>query len=252
MKQPLHTTIAVDTLEFGEFSVEEKLRIVISVKDFKAVVAHASISNTMVKALYSRPSNPMELTYSDGGVFSEFIFMTIGESRSASATPAPNASRAGSKRPASRQALESHPDPKRTATSMPPPPMSVAPSINRGSSKPKPPRSSPPPPQPTFQSQSLFIPEGDDDEKWNPVNFDEDDDEMLLWDVGGEKVRQLGGLTENYANCQKNAAPQAAMETKHNGDDRATPLPCDSDLPPTQRIAPTQRVSQVRMLLLWC
>ena len=103
LKQPLHTTIAVDTLEFGEFSVEEKLHIVISVKDFKAIVAHSGISNTMVKALYSHPASPMQLSYSEDGILSEFILMTIGDSRGASATPAPKATRANSKRPASRQ-----------------------------------------------------------------------------------------------------------------------------------------------------
>lgn len=190
LKQPLHTTIAVDALEFGEFAVEEKLHIIISVKDFKAMVAHAGITNTMVTALYSRPSSPMQLTYSDEGVISEFILMTIGESRGSSATPAPNAAR-GSKRPASRQLLESTSSPKRTAASMPAPPMSAAPSISRETTRSRVPRPSPPPPQPGLQSQSLFLPEADDDRKWDPQNFDEEEDEMLLWDTGGEKVRLM-------------------------------------------------------------
>jgi len=88
-KATLHTTIAVDTLEFGEFVVEEKLHIIISVKDFKSIIAHAGMANTMVKALYSRPTSPMQLTYNEDGILSEFILMTIGESRAASATPAP-------------------------------------------------------------------------------------------------------------------------------------------------------------------
>jgi cell cycle checkpoint control protein RAD9A len=54
-------------LEFEEFAVEEKLHIVISVKDFKSIVAHAGTTNTTVKALYSLPSSPMQLTYSDEG-----------------------------------------------------------------------------------------------------------------------------------------------------------------------------------------
>src|SRR3954470_7613862 len=106
LKQPLHTTIAVDTLEFGEFAVEEKLHIVINVKDFKSIVAHAGTVNTSVRALYSRPSSPMQLTYSDDGLLSEFILMTVGDPRGALATPMPNAARATSKRPASRQPLE--------------------------------------------------------------------------------------------------------------------------------------------------
>lgn len=197
LKQPLHTTIAVDTLEFGEFAVEEKLHIIISVKDFKAMVAHAGITNTMVKALYSRPSSPMQLTYSDEGVVSEFILMTIGESRGSSVTPAPNAARVGSKRPAARQPLEATSSPKITAASMPPPPMSAAPSITRETTRSRVPRPSPPPPQPSIQSQSLFLPEADDDQKWDPQNFDEEEDEMLLWDTGGEKVRFLDYLRDS-------------------------------------------------------
>jgi cell cycle checkpoint control protein RAD9A len=187
LKQPLHTTIAVDTMEFGEFTVEEKLHIVISVKDFKAIISHAGIMNTMVKALYSKPSNPMQLTYSDEGMLSEFILMTIGESRDASATPAPSGSRAASKRPASRQPLEATPSSKRAATSEMPPPQ-IIPAHNREASRAKVSRPSPPPPEPSAQSQSLFMPQGDDDQQWDPQNFDDDEDDMLLWDKAGDEV----------------------------------------------------------------
>lgn len=178
----------MDTLEFGEFSVEEKLHIVISVKDFKAIVAHAGISNTMVKALYSHPASPMQFSYSEDGILSEFILMTIGDSRGASAIPAPNASRANSKRPASRQPLEATSSSKRAATSMPPPPTSAAPSLAREATRAL--RPSPTPPQPSVQSQSLFLPQDDDDRQWDPSNYD-DDDEMLMWDKPDEKVEVL-------------------------------------------------------------
>jgi cell cycle checkpoint control protein RAD9A len=182
LKQPLHTTIAIDTLEFAEFSVEEQLHIVISVKDFKSIITHAGITNTIVKALYSRPSCPMQLTYSDEGMVTEFILMTIGEVRGASQTPVPNASRAGSKRPASRQALEATSSSKRNATSEMPPPASAAPSRGREAAKNQISRPSPPPPQPSIHSNELFMSPGeDDDHRWDPLN-EEDDDAMLLWD----------------------------------------------------------------------
>jgi cell cycle checkpoint control protein RAD9A len=180
----------VDTLEFGEFVVEEKLHIVISVKDFKSIIAHAGIGNTMVKALYSRPTSPMQLTYSEDGILSEFILMTIGESRGASATPAPNASRANSKRPALRQPLEATASFKRAATSMPPPPTTAAPSLSREPTRARVSRPSPPPPQPSLQSEALFVTDAEDDRRWDPTNFDEEEDEMLLWDTPGDKVRR--------------------------------------------------------------
>jgi len=179
----------VDTLEFGEFVVEEKLHIVISVKDFKSIIAHAGITNTMVKALYSHPTSPMQLTYGEDGILSEFILMTIGESRAASATPAPNRSGANSKRPASRQPLEATPSSKRAAFSMPPPPPTTAgPSQVRDPARGRASRPSPPPPQPSLQSDALFVTEAEDDRRWDPTNFDEDEDEMLLWDTPGDKV----------------------------------------------------------------
>jgi cell cycle checkpoint control protein RAD9A len=189
LKQPLHTTIAIDTLEFGEFVVEEKLHIVISVKDFKSIIAHAGITNTIVKALYSHPSSPMQITYSDEGVMCEFILMTIGESRGSSATPAPNTSRTASKRPASRQLPGATPSSRRVASStMPPPPIATVASVSREAAKAKSTRPPPAPPQPSLPpSQALFHPE-DEDRRWDPVNYDEEDDEMLLWDAGEDNV----------------------------------------------------------------
>jgi cell cycle checkpoint control protein RAD9A len=196
LKQPLHTTIAIDTLEFGEFSVEEKLHIVISVKDFKSIISHAGTINTTVRALYSHPSSPMQLTYSDEGIVSEFILMTTGESRGASAAPTV---RAGSKRPASRPPLEATPSSKRPANpEMRPPSASAAPSINREvTARGKVSRPSPPPPQPSIQTDALFFPEADDDRRWDPVNFDEEEDEMLLWDAGGNSVCRAYRFQDN-------------------------------------------------------
>lgn len=191
LKQPLHTTIAVDTMEFGEFAVEEKLHIVISVKDFKSIIAHAGTINTVVKALYSHPSSPMQLTYSDDGVLSEFILMTTGESRGVSAAPTTNASRANSKRPASRPPLEATPGSKRVNSEMRPPSTSAAPSNSRDVARSRVSRPSPPPPQPSIQTEALFFPEADDDRRWDPVNFDEEEDEMLLWDTAGNSVCNL-------------------------------------------------------------
>ncbi|KAK0116071.1 hypothetical protein ONS95_013104 [Cadophora gregata] len=243
LKQPLHTTIAVDTLEFGEFSVEEKLHIVISVKDFKAIVAHSGISNTMVKALYSHPASPMQLSYSEDGILSEFILMTIGDSRGASATPAPNASRATSKRPASRQPLEATSSSKRAATSMPPPPTSAAPSRAREASRVS--RPSPPPPQPSVQSQSLFLPADDDDRQWDPSNYD-DDDEPLLWDQGDGKVKILDSCKLPYAKFFQNSL---TMNSGPEASNNQGPGENGASYPePTQRLAPTQRLSEVCFL----
>ncbi|RKF79015.1 DNA repair protein rad9 [Golovinomyces cichoracearum] len=176
LKKPLHTNIAVDTLEFSGFSVEELLHIVISVKEFKAIVAHCAIHNVMVNAFYSHPSNPMQITYDFDGIISEFILMTVGGSF---ATPANSENQKRAKRPASRQltGAESSSRKQLNQESFP------SNQITRGPSQSKSIRPSPPPLQPSQQSESLFIQQADHDRKWEPLNFDDEDGEMLLWDV---------------------------------------------------------------------
>jgi cell cycle checkpoint control protein RAD9A len=188
LKAPLQTTIAIDTQEFSEFSVEEKLHVIISVKDFKAIVTHAGITSTTVSVLYSYPMSPMLIKYNDEGITSEFILMTIGDLRGLSTTPGLAGSRSSSSRPVAKQPLEassSRSDAKATA-SMPPPPRSAAPSIARETTRTRTLGPSPPPPQPSLQSNALFFPEEDDDRRWDPVDEDE---EMLAWDASGENVR---------------------------------------------------------------
>ncbi|KAL3425603.1 hypothetical protein PVAG01_02394 [Phlyctema vagabunda] len=237
LKQPLHTTIAVDTQEFADFAVEDKLHIVVSVKDFKSIINHAGISDTVVKVAYSRPTNPLQVKYSDEGVTSEFILMTIGEPRGNSATPGPNESRA-SRRPASRQPLDPRQSSRRSLERVEmPPPNSAAPSFSRKASKP-----SPPPPQPSIQSNALFFPEADDDRRWDPVDYDEDEDgEMLLWDAGAENdtksSRRLNGSESQNQGVNSNSNDSKASDSE------AVPV---QDVPPTQRLAPTQRLSEIR------
>ena len=36
--------------------------------------------------------------------------------------------------------------------------------------------------------------EAEDDRRWDPTNFDEEEDDMLLWDTPGDKVRD----TQSY------------------------------------------------------
>lgn len=149
----------------------------------------------MVKARYSHPSSPMQLTYHEDDMLTEFILMTIGDYRGASATPAVAASRAASKRPASRQPLEASASSKRVNTSeMPPPPpvISRASTVSREAVIRRDSRPSPPPPQPSVHSQALFFPEEDDDQVWDPAKYDDDGDDRLGWDQGADSVCVIG------------------------------------------------------------
>jgi cell cycle checkpoint control protein RAD9A len=182
-------------MEFSEFSVEEKLHIVISVKDFKAIVTHAGMTATTVSAAYSHPSRPFLLKYSDGGVTSEFVLMTIGDFRGSSTTPAPSAARNAPKISATRQPLqstESRPG-STAAASMPPPSrhatLSAVRGIPRVAERVRPP---PPPPQPSIEADSLFVTDMDDDRQWGPPDFGDDDEpEMVGWDASADNVSSI-------------------------------------------------------------
>jgi cell cycle checkpoint control protein RAD9A len=79
LKKPLQTSIAVETDEFDDIDVEDKLHIVISVKDFRAIIQHAGITGNDVSARYSLPARPIQLTYSGDAITCEFLIMTVGE-----------------------------------------------------------------------------------------------------------------------------------------------------------------------------
>lgn len=209
LKKPLHTSIAVEMDEFDEIDVPEKLHIIISVRDFRAILQHANWTSTELNAAYSRPGRPMKISYSGDGITCEFILMTVDEKSTTSAqrkgnpqaaakAARPALDAASSGRPASgAETRARQPSPsqqqqqeQRPRSQMPPPP------------RPAPPRSSQfdiraPTKQPpsTLKSDSLFLPQPDEDEQWAPVNTDEDDEEgenaRLEWDASNEPVSSL-------------------------------------------------------------
>ncbi|OBT87824.1 hypothetical protein VE02_02133 [Pseudogymnoascus sp. 03VT05] len=236
LKQPLHTSIAIDTTEFSQFNVEDMLHIIISVKDFKAIVQHAGSLDTEVSAAYSYPSKPMQLKYGDDGVTSEFILMTIGDYKATSAVPLPNTIMRNSASAApSRQQTE---DPSvanavQPAASMQPPPRSGAPPSTLLGHRVRALRHSPPLPQPSIDSDSLFVPDDEEDRRWNPSGYGGEDEELLGWDAGTDTDGQLKtssrGPQESYPAVN---SIHGSMARKRS----ASP----------SNVAPTQRVSQIR------
>ncbi|KAI1827427.1 putative polyketide synthase [Xylaria intraflava] len=233
LKKPLQTSIAVARDEFDSFHVsEDGLHIVISVKDFRAIIQHASILGVDVSADYSTPANPMQLKYDSDGIKCEFLFMTIGERRG----PDPKAKKTGpNAKTSGRPQLEamtsranSHaPTPAQTASKTPssrPNPMpSLRPPIERPSQR---------PPPATLESESLFVPQ-DNDEQWEPVNVDEEEEEenaRLSWDTSGD----LNSTAMNMRPAMNNQP--------------SIPKPgADIDFDPNlSQLEPTQRLSQAR------
>lgn len=148
-------------------------------------MAHAGSQNAKVSVAYSVAARPMQIKYSDGGMTSEFVLMTIGDYRGASATPVPGPVRNISSKRVPPPQLD-----RRTqdATSMPPPSRSATVDSGRIIARPRETRPSPPPPQPTFEDESLFVSQ-DEDHQWDPQNYEEEEEEeMLGWDTRIEDV----------------------------------------------------------------
>ncbi|MCJ1267317.1 hypothetical protein MMC22_007202 [Lobaria immixta] len=241
LKQPLQTCVAIDTLDFEDYSVEEKTHIGISVKDFKSVVMHAETLKASITALFSRPNRPMQLAYGEYGMQCEFTLMTIGEYRGGSVTPSPAVARNPSVTPSDRQTSHqpstvqhSARDQRQEITNaMPPPVQPASRSFTREPPSQRPPRPSPPPPKASLDEESLFVPvDNDDDRRWGERNLDEDED-TLGWDPTAKNdsfSTSFGGLNR-------------ARETSS----RLSPYrgwPDVDDKP----LAPTQRISEVLCL----
>lgn len=202
LKKPLHTSIAVERDEFESYEVEEEnLHIVISVKDFRAIVQHAVSLRGDVSAAYSSPSQPMQLRYDGDEMKCEFVLMTVGErgatgqkAKSRTNARAPRqqleatASRATSHAPAPAPAPVPQPVSQRAqqAVAQPAPIPSLRPSIVRPSQR---------PPPVALREESLFVTQEDD--QWNPVDEndeDEEDNARLEWNANDVPVKRSFSL----------------------------------------------------------
>ena len=235
LRQPMHTSVALERKDFNDFNVQEGLHVGIIVKDFRAIVAHAETTRAQVTARYSRGNRPMQITCDSGGLLSEFTLMTRGTSSnvpqgSRNATPA----RDLSVRPASRQPSASR-DSFTAAPTQPPPEMPPpAPRMSfRDNDQPQAQqqdsRDSPPAPTASLNPDSLFIP-ADDESRWDEPNYDEEPD-IVTWDnasvlpSGTDSNRRIRDSESDSFVSAPERRPGAYFE-----------------------IAPTQRLSQVKGL----
>ncbi|KAI4176297.1 MAG: hypothetical protein LQ343_001035 [Gyalolechia ehrenbergii] len=248
LKHPLETSIALDTLDFEEFSVEEKMHIAVSVRDFKAIVLHAETLKASVQARYSFPTRPLQLVYNEHGMQCEFTLMTIGDYRGSSTTPIPVSSRnspalpqdSRPPRPSSTQETQAsitRANDKDSAAMAPPSqpasrsfqqfPQTKSPNrslprkeLNQKLSKP-----SPPPPKASLDPESLFLPADTDDKQWDEANYEEE--ETLGWDASASSDLSRSRKTQGNSNTSRYQSAPAWPE----------------DI--GQHIAPTQRLDDV-------
>lgn len=260
LTKPLQTSIAVEIDEFDEIEVEDKLHIVMSVKDFRAIIQHAGSTGNELTARYSLPARPIQLSYASDAISCEFLIMTVGERGSNSGAKtkkgrkndpqAPrleSTSRRASEAPAEapRQAVPiiTPSDRSRAVPSNPTPHLSAArPTASRIGAFDLRPSQRPPPA--TLRSESLFV----DDEGWAPLQDDEEEEEnaRLEWDHSADQVsvplrlrRQL--TVQNPSAMRMGQAEVPAEESMQ--------LPDDSEA--TYTLEPTQKLSDLKDLALF-
>ncbi|OJD28936.1 dna repair protein rad9 [Diplodia corticola] len=228
------------TADFEHFAAAEQMHIVIRVKDFKAIVTHAHHLRASIQAYYSQPSRPLQFSYDMAGigVLCEFTLMTIGDPQdqvnSSSTTPRVISTRSATTsgvHPTTARSTPSAADRQRT-TAMPPP---AAP-VSRASNKQRraPIGSATRPSQQKMHAnedeESLFVPYGDEDARWDPAGYGDDDEETLGWDASADP----GAWNPTVRDSASTAA--GAMARSDTGETEADGL------------APTQRLSQIRGL----
>ncbi|KAH8732368.1 DNA repair protein-like protein rad9 [Phaeosphaeriaceae sp. PMI808] len=194
LKHPLVTAVAVNISDFEEFNVQPGLHIICSVKDFRAIVAHADTFKTSLKAFYSQPTRPLQFSYGCDGILCNFTLMTSGDYSAAPATPGP--AQAPSNRPASRApSTTTERTETRSMRSNMPPPTGLASRRDRSGRlrNPGSRQNSAAQAQPAHQdSDSLFVPDPEEAQRreeqeelaWAPLDYEKE--ETLGWDASAD------------------------------------------------------------------
>ncbi|KAF2431199.1 hypothetical protein EJ08DRAFT_191141 [Tothia fuscella] len=221
LKHPLRTAVAANVADFTSFNAQENMHIVISVKDFKSIVAHADTLDTTVGAYYSTPGRPLQFSYSKNGMHCHCTLMTVEDYGQ---TPAPSAattavhsrttSRAPTIAPAAVQNV------RVVAKEMPPPALPNTRKAERKLGQ-KEPQSK----DQEADSDSLFVPqdrEDREDRRWDPADYD--NEETLGWDASANNE---AGFHPTFRDSVSASRSNTTESTKS--------MP--EGLPPTQRIS---------------
>ncbi|KAF2006963.1 hypothetical protein P154DRAFT_480821 [Amniculicola lignicola CBS 123094] len=221
LKHPLVTAVAVNTSDFEEFNVQAGLHIIISVKDFKAIVMHADTLKTSLKAYYSLPTRPLQFSYGCDGLLCEFTLMTSGDYNAAATqtpTPAPQVfSREGSR----TQSFNSERTENRSMRSDMPPP--TEPASRRTTRRRNPGSRKDSSPKPAAQDpDSLFVGQDEGRDEWEPLDYDKAE-ETLDWDASADHgsvfptFRDSGSLSRTETEDSNEALPPTQRVSQIKG-----------------------------------
>ncbi|RDW90758.1 putative DNA repair protein rad9 [Aspergillus mulundensis] len=238
LRQPVHTSVAIDKTDFDNYLADDGVHLAISLKDFKAVIPHAETAGVLITARYTRPCRPLQLAYDFDGIRTEFTLMTTGEAGpedlpsssrpvrelSARQTPAP---RTVPVRAPSR-ASNSNGTSASTRQTAPPRGRPIRPltgTSTRGTQQ-STQATAETQPAPSMKFDSLFVP-ADDDRQWDVAEEDEAEaEDMLGWDATADP-----GNPESFGPTLRDIEPNV-------GNDNQMDLGGDeTGIPPTQRMS---------------
>ncbi|RAL11605.1 putative DNA repair protein rad9 [Aspergillus homomorphus CBS 101889] len=229
LRQPVHTSVAIDKRDFEFYQAEDNLHIAINLRDFKAVIAHADVVHAKVTARFTHPCRPLQFAYELEGMKSEFTLMTRGEPVE---DDGPSSSRATVPQLSARQTpAPVQVNQQRTTTTeasrMPPPrSRSIRPLTGTSTRTSQTPAESQRP-APSVEFDSLFVP-ADDDRQWDVPNEEEPQaEDELGWDATGEHDTFTASLRARVPNEESEAAEMGQEE--------------ETGIPPTQRISQVTR-----------
>lgn len=226
-KHPLVTAVSASTSAFEHYSVQTGLHVIISVKDFRAIVVHADTLETSINAFYSLPTRPLQFNYHKDGMSCEFTLMTSGD-YNASVSLAPTPQQIIDRSISRAQSMSM--DNLSNRSSMPPP-------IEPASRRPVPRRApvtrravSPTRTQPEEDPESLFVGQNEEaeDAQWEPIDYN-DEDETLGWDASADHANTV---FPTFRDSDSGSGNLSRAETEES----------------IEVVAPTQRVSQVQGL----
>jgi cell cycle checkpoint control protein RAD9A len=175
------------------------VHIVISVKDFKSIVAHADTLDAVTNTFYSTPGRPLQFSYSKDGLHCQFTLMTVGDytpttsttATSAAVTVAPSRASSRARSVAGTTSETDRSENGRSfASDMRPPAVpntrkpvrKLGQKETNGGTKTA---------QQEDNDDSLFVPMGEEDRRWDPTDY-ENDEETLAWDASANNVSSSG------------------------------------------------------------
>jgi cell cycle checkpoint control protein RAD9A len=188
LKQPLKTAVSVQLTDFEKFNAQEKMHLIISVKDFKSIITHADTLKASVSALYSTPGRPLQFNYALEGLQCQFTLMTAGDCHSTPASSTTNkSSSTESFRPKPSADNDGSLNVKSAPTEMPPPTITKARKLAGKLGQNESATGSMISSRSDRDSESLFVQQEEEDRQWDPAEYD-NEEESLGWNATIDNV----------------------------------------------------------------